>query len=478
MPQLLDLPNEVLLKLALNWKKLLNVVQTCRHLNALFTPKVYESVRFYGGFENTKVTKSFLSFVRTIVVQPKLGQLVRRLSLYGWHHYLTHSNPIVQEIIKASGEEIEDWSNSVVENLGRLILSRLPQLRELNIDYLKDVKVLRSYSFNELVDVALGAEDCVLGENNTGYFEDAVHLLSLPRLLSFSVTCPLIGDSDALKILPPRSSHVEDMTINARHISKTSLQLLLSIPKSLKRFEWSERMWTCFTELDGNACTNISNDDIAECLDQVKDSLEELWIGHAGIKMCPHDTGILDRLHEFPQLSTMYLTPQLLLGWHSGPSPTKSASESPRPSSYGPISALLPRNLTQISLQAWAEGEVLESFIRSVVGGPDPRPLKRIEVDSFSVFDRTPVPDYALRARKPLRRLKFDSHMRLFRECQAAGITLLNDDFDYHRERVVEADVLEGACQWIEEEMQYRNLWSHVLLTRIYTVDPWSEGFY
>lgn len=442
MAQLLDLPNEVLLNLASDWKELLIVARTCRRLNALFTPKIYESVRFYGGFENAKVTKSFLSFVWTIAVHPKLGQLVRRLSLYGWHHYPTHSNPLIQEIIKASTGEIEkDWSNSVVENLGRLILSRLPELQELNIDYLKDVKVLRSCSFNKLVDVAIGADDCVMGENSTGYFEDTVHLLSLPRLLSFSVTCPLVGDSDALKMLPPKSSHVEDLTINSRHISKTSLQLLLSIPKSLKRFEWSERMWTCFTELDGNACTNVSNKDIAECLYPVKDSLKELWIGHAGIEMCPHDTGILDRLHDFSQLSVMYLTPQLLLGWHGG---------------YAPISALLPRNLTRICLQAWAEGEVLESFIRGVVGSPDLRLLKRIEVDSFSVFDRTPVPDYALRGRKPLRRLTLESHMCLFKECQAAGVALLNDEFDYHRERIVEADELDRAHQWIKEELQYR----------------------
>jgi hypothetical protein len=46
----------------------------------------------------------------------------------------------------------------------------------------------------------------------------------------------------------------------------------------------------------------------------VKNSLEELEIKHASIKICPHDTGVLDRLCEFPKLTVVTLAPQMLLG--------------------------------------------------------------------------------------------------------------------------------------------------------------------
>src|SRR4051812_18315933 len=109
-------------------------------------------------------------------------------------------------------------------------------------------------------------------------FLDAAHLLSLPHLHTFSVSCALIDDSDILKMLPPDSSNVQDIIIASRNISKTSLRLLLAIPKSLKTFRWWDRMWLCHKKPEEISCATISSAEIAQCLYQVKDSLEELHI--------------------------------------------------------------------------------------------------------------------------------------------------------------------------------------------------------
>ena len=115
-------------------------------------------------------------------------------------------------------------------------------------------------------------------EDRTEHFEDAVHLPSLAHLHTFSVSCALIDDSDILKMLPPDSSNVQDIIIASRNISKTSLRLLLAMPKSLKTFRWWDRMWLCHKKPEEIACATISSAEIAQCLYQVKDSLEELHI--------------------------------------------------------------------------------------------------------------------------------------------------------------------------------------------------------
>jgi hypothetical protein len=42
MPHLLDLPADVLLEIPWNFEDLLSVVRTCRSLNVLLTPKIYD----------------------------------------------------------------------------------------------------------------------------------------------------------------------------------------------------------------------------------------------------------------------------------------------------------------------------------------------------------------------------------------------------------------------------------------------------
>jgi hypothetical protein len=115
------------------------------------------------------------------------------------------------------------------------------------------------------------------------------------------------------------------------------------------------------------ACATICSAEIAQCLSQMKNSLEELEIKHALIKTCPHDTGVLDRLCEFPKLTMVALAPQMLLGWHDCQTVTESTLESSHLASPGRISGLLPKNLVEIRLQAWTEGEILEWSIEPEV---------------------------------------------------------------------------------------------------------------
>ena len=171
------------------------------------------------------------------------------------------------------------------------------------------------------------------------------------------------------------------------------------------------------------------------------------------IKMCPHDTGVLDRLCEFPKLTAVTLAPQMLLGWHDCLTVTESTLESSHLANPGRISGLLPKNLVEIRLQAWTEGEILEWSIESIAR-TDLRHLKLIEVESIPAFGRSFTPEYAFDTRYPLRPLSFETYMRLYKECHAAGIVLWNCEFEWRRRKVVEAGALELPHLWNDEKFQ------------------------
>ena len=224
-------------------------------------------------------------------------------------------------------------------------------------------------------------------------------------------------------------------------------------------------MWVCHTVPERAACATTSSAEIAHCLYKVKDSLEELAIGPAYIKMCPHDTGVLDRLHECPKLTTMTLTPQTLLGWQVCQTVTDSTLESSYLAILGRVSRLLPQNLVKIRVQAWTEGNILKWFIESIVGNSDLRLLDVIELESISDLKRIFAPDYAFGARYPLYPVSFQTYMRLYKQCQAAGLTLRNCKFDRQRRKVAEAGALESPHLWNDEKLQHRNPLLQAVLT-------------
>jgi hypothetical protein len=94
--------------------------------------------------------------------------------------------------------------------------------------------------------------------------------------------------------------------------------------------------------------------------------------------MCPHD-----RLCEFPKLTAVTLAPQMLLGWHDCQTVTESTLESSHLASPGQISGLLPKNLVEIRLQAWTEGEILEWSIESIARSSD---LQHLNLSKLSLF--------------------------------------------------------------------------------------------
>ena len=188
MPHLLDLPADVLLEIPWNFDDLLSVVLTCRTLNDLFTPTIYKDVEYDVGLDGESALDSFLSFLRTIAARPNLGRLVHRLFLYGWYRNLENSNAIVKEIITASGLEIEDsWPNSVAENLGLLMLSRLTELQYLFIDYPRELDLLNSCPFHNLVNVSIYADGGARGEDSTEHFEDAARVYLIYSRISYKI---------------------------------------------------------------------------------------------------------------------------------------------------------------------------------------------------------------------------------------------------------------------------------------------------
>jgi hypothetical protein len=63
MPHLLDLPADVLLEIPWNFEDLLSVVHTCRSLNVLLTPKIYEIVEFDGDFDDKSLSEPLMFFL-------------------------------------------------------------------------------------------------------------------------------------------------------------------------------------------------------------------------------------------------------------------------------------------------------------------------------------------------------------------------------------------------------------------------------
>jgi hypothetical protein len=306
---------------------------------------LYEAVCFEGDDEDTTVKDFFVAFVRTIATRPYLEKLVRELSMSNWHHHLEGIEALPKEIIAASDMDDEDLPSSAAEDLGHLVLSRLTELRSLHIDYPGEWHVLRGCLFHNLVDVSINADDGSEGEEATEYFDDAISLLSLPHLCRLSVSCALIEGSDVLKLLPPKSSNVQEITISCRSICETSLQLLLALSISLRVFRWWNRVWTCHTEPDETTCITVSITAIAKCLTQVKYSLEVLDIKHICVLTCPHNSGALDGLRDFPKLKEVTLTPQMLLGWSRDHSTDELTLEHPNRPGMNHISDLLPQSL-------------------------------------------------------------------------------------------------------------------------------------
>ena len=282
MPSLLCLPKDVLL--AISWENadLCSIVLTCRWFHQLFTPTLYyefdEDVSYSSCPE---YWTRLLGFLRTLRNNALLASYVHAFSLElpsldleDWNHErfrLVASKlglspefnvTALPETMADQGEpgisseEAEESSSSGrsqhVDSAGRCyhddkfltdllhaILSKLPQLRHMDLDYNEDLRLFeRTPHFRCLVDVKIGPRWRYDGCTGNNLFGDALRLLSSPQLKSWSLNCNAVEFS-SVRCIPPGSSGVRDMEVCCPHVAAKDFDYLLSIPRSLKTFRWT-----------------------------------------------------------------------------------------------------------------------------------------------------------------------------------------------------------------------------------------------
>ena len=84
MPQLLDLPVEILNEIALSsvndyykWSFLLHLCMTCQKLRGIVQPILFRSLEIRETHKESKFTTQFLAITRAIIHRPDLAQSVR-----------------------------------------------------------------------------------------------------------------------------------------------------------------------------------------------------------------------------------------------------------------------------------------------------------------------------------------------------------------------------------------------------------------
>ena len=220
MLSLLDLPHEIVHTVPWDDADLWSVLLTCRLFNHLFTPRLYESFEaelYSFDLDRPGELSQLLGFIRSISLQPQLSRRVHNFSLdliyiwidnwnceqfkcivseFGISEYFrtseagTPAEPVSEEMEDESRDGVSKASASYGEedfaqDVGYLLLSRLTELRRIDISYSRGLSVFDSHTiFQHLIEVKIRSDRYGTSEYGAGddYFDDAVSLLSSPKL--------------------------------------------------------------------------------------------------------------------------------------------------------------------------------------------------------------------------------------------------------------------------------------------------------
>ena len=276
MSPLLSLPTDVLFAIPWEDSDLWSLVLTCRLFHLLFTPILYGNfdedmygaeTQYPGHWEKS------LGFLRTVCHNAELASYVRRLSLdlpwrgiQKWDHerfrrlastfgVSSEFNIVAppestsdQHEMGSDCEETEELSEVITSDrdatgnyydaeqfmaeFGRSLLSKLPGLRQMTMDYSYDFRLFDStLHFPHLMDVKIASGYIFNGDSGDNQFNDALRLLSLPKLRKWSLSCDRVKRSSVRSIDIGRVSSIWFCQLTKCHRRLDSLPTLLEYAK-------------------------------------------------------------------------------------------------------------------------------------------------------------------------------------------------------------------------------------------------------
>ena len=481
MSPLLSLPTDVLLAIPWEDSDKWSLVLTCRFFNQLFTPTLYKHFKedFFGV--ETRCPEHWgrsLGFLRTVRNNVRLGSYVHELSLAlssgdieDWNHErfrrlastfgvspefqieaLPESTNDQEEIKRlkegdedcneedysskdAAGNDYTDWQFMV--DFARSIIPKLPQLRRMTMDYSCEVRLFdRTPHFPHLTEVNIETGYILHEDPGDKQFDDALRLLSLPKLRKWSLSCAAVQRS-SVRCVPPRSSCVQQIKIRCPNIPAKDFDYLLSIPRTLKTFHWAEKAWTCHETLaddetiddesleDGSLgdvkCQTISVVSTISSLRRACRHLEDMTLEYAFVGICPHADSRSGNLEDFERLKMLKISPQVLRGFHRCSSQEMCVEECSYLRHSSEIITRLPLSIHNLELWMQVDGDVLADIILQL-GASRAGSLERITLRS--VIHCHNIPQYdgdAARLHVPMTSQRYH---KIRTVCSSYGVNL------------------------------------------------------
>ena len=527
MSPLLSLPTDVLLAIPWEDSDLWSLVLTCRLFHQFFTPILYgnfDEDMFGRETQHPGHWKKCFRFLRTVCNNSELASYVYRLSLelpsrgiLNWDHeqfrrlasnfgVSSEFNIVAlpestsdQQAMGNDCEETEEMSEvrtldkdatgkyydaeQFMAEFGRSLLSKLPGLQQMTMNYSHDFRLFDStLNFPHLMDVKIASGYIFNGDSGDNQFNDALRLLSLPKLRKWSLSCDRVKRS-SVRSIPPQSSPVQEMEICCPNIPAEDFDYLLSVPRTMKVFCWTGKAWTCHRSLDDDdggggggdnesvederlediKCETTSVESTVASLRHARLHLEELTLEYAFVGTCPHSNGRPGNLNDFVQLKKVKVSPQVLHGFHRCASPETCLKDCSHLQDGNRIITHLPPRMQHLSFWMQGNGDTLADTIAQIVRS---RSLPLVQILLYSPLHCHDTPQHeGDKARRHVP-MTSERYYDLRTECSSGGVTL--DSCCY---RSCFRDIAEGHREIFDGQW----LPSDIPIDKAAIIDEWEK---
>jgi hypothetical protein len=353
---ILDLPDEVLLKINVPLRDLLSLALVNKRFHEVFVQKLYSSVEVKRRMIGT--TPAVISFLRTILSVPELAAHAKSLQLIDWLWTLDLSTRVFQMDQTNALVPNAEFSTTTrprhawatITDFTNFLLSNLPNL--INLSLCRNA----AECWQSAVLPKLRAVDV---KNSVVGFAEFARFLTLPTLEKLSIRCIpsnvhhpefLIED---LRSIHPRNCKIKDLYVEEMEFDKMPtdvFEAFLKVFVCLRRFRWYRKKPLSVAWENG----------LQHALSPFKKTLNVLILdvfyppslqGPENVMQEP----LLD-LSTFPQLRILHISPGLLIRSYI---PKKSIFSLPgrrrKIGQYQPLTAIsdvLPKSVAILTLQA------------------------------------------------------------------------------------------------------------------------------
>ena len=261
-------------------------------------------------------------------------------------------------------------------------------------------------------------------------FNDALRLLSLPKLRKWSFSCDCVKRS-LVRSIPPESSPVQEMEICCSNIPAEDFDYLLSVPRTIKGFRWTGKAWTSHRNLDDDdddddesdedggledvECETISVESTVSSLRHARLHLEELTIEYAFIGTCRHSNSQPGNLKNFVQLK------KLMHGFHRCASPETCLEDCSHLRNGNEIIAHLPPRMQHLGFWMQGNGDTLADTIAHIVRS---RSLPLVQIMLYSPVHRYDTSQHEGDQARRHVTMTSERYYDLRTECSTGGVTL------------------------------------------------------